>query len=94
MIERYLVFPGDGHHIRTHNGCRDTPDGIATISWILFPFYYAPVLVFTVLVAVYATLAIRYIHRGFYKLLHLYPFVSMYGLIFIHVIPISMSPFY
>ena len=32
-----------------------TPNGIATI---LFPFHYAPVLVYTVVVAVYATLAI------------------------------------
>ena len=28
----FEVFPGDGHRICTHSGCRDTPDGITLIS--------------------------------------------------------------
>ena len=31
----FEVFPGDGHCICTHSGCRDTPDGILDLVSIL-----------------------------------------------------------
>ena len=60
LIEDFLKFPGDGsHHIYTEGECTDTPDGIAAIVWILSPFYYAPVFLFTVLLAGYSGVALR-----------------------------------
>ena len=41
--------------------CVDSPTGIAPITWILTPFYYLPLLGFTVVAGVYLALYIRYI---------------------------------
>ena len=40
--------------------CVDSPTGIAPITWILMPFYYLPLLVFTVVACITFALYIRY----------------------------------
>ena len=60
VIDTHFRFPGADHDIHTHGDCMHMPDGISYISWILFPFYYIPVILFSVALTVYATLAIRY----------------------------------
>ncbi|CAI8057065.1 hypothetical protein GBAR_LOCUS31079 [Geodia barretti] len=47
VIDEYFQFPSE----EGEGGCGDNvPRGVATISWILLPLYYLPVLVFAVLI--------------------------------------------
>ena len=49
VIDEYFQFPNEEEEGR----CSDqTVKGVATISWILLPLYYLPVLVFAVVIAV------------------------------------------
>ena len=53
VIDEYFQFPSE----EGEGGCGDhVPKGVATISWILLPLYYLPVLVFAVLVIAHIVL--------------------------------------
>ena len=53
VIDKYFQFPdNDGS-----SGCDDhTPKGVATISWVLLPVYYLPVLLFIAVAATHTAL--------------------------------------
>ena len=59
--ELYFTFPPLlQSNVTSEPECVDSPTGIAPITWILMPFYYLPLLVFTLVAGVTFVLYIRY----------------------------------
>ena len=59
----YFTFPPLlQSNVTSEPECVDSPTGIAPITWILMPFYYLPLLVFTLVACVTFALYIRYIY--------------------------------
>ena len=57
----YFTFPPLlQSNVTSEPECVDSPTGIAPITWILMPFYYLPLLVFTVVACITFALYIRY----------------------------------
>lgn len=50
--EDYLIFPAPVQSVNSSNSCSDSVNGIATVSWILMPFFYLPLLVFCVTILI------------------------------------------
>ena len=57
IINDYLVFPGKNNVLASYeaDGCSNET-GIATLTWLLFPFAYLPLIVITIIFGIKITL--------------------------------------
>jgi len=56
IVDNYLVFPHHSNILDEINylskNCTDNDTGVATLTWLLFPFAYFPVIVSAILITV------------------------------------------
>ena len=57
VIDTYFTFSSS--HYELPEQCTDIPSGIATVTWILMPLYYLPVVLFLLTAGVYITISVR-----------------------------------
>ena len=54
IVDDYLVFPYHNNFLDNisflNKNCTDNETGVATLTWLLFPFAYFPLLISTVLI--------------------------------------------
>ena len=64
LLEQFLAIPFPSEGSRSSSYCVGSDVGVATVTWILTPLYYLPLLVLAGLVTAYIILLIRFVRTA------------------------------
>jgi len=56
------MLPQQSLNLTTEGTCRNAVEGITAFSWLLFPFYYFPLVVFLIIVVIWMAFNVRLVY--------------------------------